>query len=148
MYCAALGRYLSIQSETVYSTLQDERHDLFEALSIFLKASAKGATQKNRPSGCFIVGASCDADSGVLPAEAQALVVEINAMGKDMLEQFFQSHAGPAPIARFNASWLAEYVLVLQTGLIMMAVRGMDYTSLEKTIDIAVSGLSRHLADS
>lgn len=141
MYCEALGCYVGIQSETVYSVLQDEDRSLLEVLTDFLKASAKGATQSDRPTGCFIVGASCDAEAGLLPADAQARVLEINAMGMDMLIQFFRAHVETGTPGTFDAKSLARYVLVLQTGLVQMAGRGMDYAALERAIEIAVDGL-------
>ncbi|MEQ8779996.1 MAG: TetR/AcrR family transcriptional regulator [Roseibium album] len=147
MYSAALGCYLDIQSKTVFSVLQDDGRSLLDVLADFLKASAKGATQPNRPAGCFIVGASCDANAGLLPNEAEALVAEINAMGMDMLTQFFQARIGTGTFGMIDARALAEHVLVLQTGLVQMAGRGMDYAALERTIEIAIEGLSGQLSE-
>lgn len=148
MYCAALGCYVKIQSETVYAALANDERDLFEALSAFLKASAKGATQPDRPAGCFIVGASCDAVAGLLPEEARTRVGEINGIGTDMLTQFFQSHLGVRAAGKYDARSLAGYVLVLQTGLVQMAGRGADCASLDQSIEIAIAGLSDLLGKS
>lgn len=147
MYSAALGCYLDIQSRTVYSALQDNERSLLAVLADFLKESAKGATQPDRPAGCFIVGASCDAVAGLLPTTAQARILEINAMAMDMLTQFFQARVGTNAFGTSDARSLAEYVLVLQTGLVQMAGRGMDYAALEGTIEIAIEGLSSQLSE-
>lgn len=147
MFCAALGCYLQLQSETVYVKLQNDERDLPEALTDFLKATAAGATQSNRPAGCFIVGASCDAEADLLPADAQTLISQINTMGTDMLVSFFRSHLGDKTKGGIEAEALAEYVLVLQTGLVQMAVRRMNYAALERAIEIAMTGLNNQLSD-
>lgn len=147
MYCAALGCYVKIQSETVYTALANDGRNLIDALTGFLRASAKGATQPDRPKGCFIVGASCDAEAGLLPAEAETRIGEINSMGTAMLTQFFEAHFGTAADKKPDARSLAEYVLVLQTGLVQMAGRGADYASLEQAIEIAIAGLSKLISE-
>lgn len=147
MYCAALDCYLQHQSETVYATLQDDGRAALDVLSDFLKASAKAATRPDRPAGCFIVSASSDACGGSLPATAQARIRQINAMATDMFVEFFKARPKSGARRKSEAKSLAEYILVLQTGLVQMAVRGMDYASLERTIDIAMAGLSSRLPE-
>ena len=142
MYCAALDCYLQLQSKDVYSKLVDDGRGLIDTLADFLKATAKGATRRNRPAGCFIAGASCDAQAELLPDEAYALISQINAVGNEMLVVFCRSHLSTRSCEKIDAESLAGYVLVLQSGLVQMAVRGMDYTSLERSIEIAIAGLT------
>lgn len=142
MYCAALDCYLQHQSETVYATLQQDDRAALEIVADFLKASAKAATRPDRPAGCFIVSASSDACGGLLPAEADARIREINTMAKEMFVEFFETRLQSGADREPDARSLADYILVLQTGLVQMAVRGMDYSSLEQTTDIAIAGLS------
>ena len=141
MYCAALNCYLQLQSEEVYSMLADDGRGMTETLADFLKATAKGATRPNRPAGCFIAGASCDARAELLPDEALALINQINAMGSEMLVGFFRAHLSSKAPKKIDAESLAGYVQVLQTGLVQMAVRGMDYETLEQAIETAMAGL-------
>jgi AcrR family transcriptional regulator len=147
MYCAALDCYLQLQSKDVYSKLVDDGRGLIESLADFLKATARGATRRNRPAGCLIAGASCDAQAELLPDEAYALISQINSMGNEMLVEFCRLHLSPRARGKFDAESLAAYVLILQSGLVQMAVRGIDYTSLERSIETAIAGLACDLTE-
>lgn len=144
MYCAALGSYLQLQSEEVYSKLADDGRSLTETLSDFLKATAKGATRPGRPEGCFIAGASCDAQAELLPEKAFAQITQINKTGNDMLAEVLRAHLGSD--AGRDADTLANYILVLQNGLVQLAIRGVDYATLEATVDVAMDGVNASLS--
>ena len=144
MYCAALGSYLQLQSEEVYAKLADDGRSLAETLSDFLNATAKGATRPGRPKGCFIAGASCDAQADLLPEKALAQITQINEMGNDMLAEVLRVHLGAN--ADRDAEILANYILVLQNGLVQLAIRGADSAALEATANVAMEGLNALLS--
>ena len=134
MFKASLGQYLKMQSERIGSTLNAADRSVSDCIVEFLRASARAATQTDRPLGCFVLAASSKAHSNVMPSGTKELVNEINATALDMLIEFFKTNAGdPAARARSRA----EYVLVLQSGIMQSSLRGLDYASLERAIESA-----------
>ena len=132
MFKASLGHYLEMQSETIGSTLNTAEGTVSDCIVEFLKASARAATQSDKPLGCFVLAASSEAHSNAMPSGTKELVNKINATALNMLIEFFKTKAGD-PTARAQSR--AEYVLVLQSGIMQSALRGLDYEALERAID-------------
>ena len=139
MFKASLERYLQIQSETIGSTLKATSKSLKERIGEFLKASAKSATQPDRPNGCFILAASTEAHSHAMPEGIRTLINDINATGQNMLIDCIVKDTDGA-IKQVDARKQAHIILVLQSGVMQMAMRGMDYAALEETIETALKG--------
>ncbi len=139
MFKASLGNYLQLQSEAIGSALEAPGKTVTHRIIEFLRASARAATQSDRPLGCFVLAASCEAHSDALPSGTKQLIDNINSKALDMLVAFFKAQAGdPTDRARSRA----EYVLILQSGVMQMALRGLNYASLERAIDHAMEGKS------
>jgi AcrR family transcriptional regulator len=134
MFKASLGHYLDMQSKAIGSTLSTAGETVGDCIVEFLKASARAATQTDKPLGCFILAASSEVHSNAMPSGTKELVNEINATARDMLIEFFKTKAGD-PTARAQSR--AEYVLVLQSGITQSALRGLDYEALERAITAA-----------
>lgn len=137
MFKASLEHYLKMQSQAIGSTLGQPNRSVRLQIGDFLKASAKSATSADRPSGCFVLAASTEVHSNALPAGTKELVEQVNASAFKMLTGFFSSVAGGAQDPK-TAAKFAEYVLVLQSGIMQMALRGSDYPSLERAIPMMI----------
>jgi AcrR family transcriptional regulator len=135
IFKASLGHYLEMQSEVIGSTLNSGNGTVSDCIADFLKASARSATQTDRPLGCFILAASSEAHSSAMPSGIRELIDNINNMALNMLIDFFKTKVRDSE-NRTRSS--AEYVLVLQSGIMQMALRGLDYAALENVIDMAI----------
>ena len=137
MFKSSLGRYLRMQSEAIGSKLNAQNGSLKGRIGDFLKASALSATQSEFPNGCFILSASTEAHSHAMPKGIRALIDEINATALNMLTDCIAKYTDGA-ITHVAARKQAQYILVLQSGVMQMALRGMDYASLEEAIETAM----------
>ena len=135
IFKASLGHYLEMQSEMIGGTLHLVNRTAGDCIAEFLKASARSATQTDRPLGCFILAASNEAHSSTMPIGIRKLIDNINNMAMNMLVDFFKTSAG---VCAERSRLHAEYVLVLQSGIMQMATRGLDYAALENVIDRAI----------
>jgi len=135
IFKASLGHYLEMQSETIGGTLHMTNGTVADRIADFLKASARSATQTDRPSGCFILAASSEAHSSTMPTGIRALIDNINNMALNMLIDFFKKSVG---VSAERSRLHAEYVLVLQSGVMQMALRGLDYAALENVIELSL----------
>ncbi|MEE2809426.1 MAG: TetR/AcrR family transcriptional regulator [Pseudomonadota bacterium] len=142
MYCAALDCYLQLQARDVYAKLEPDGRGWFDALDDFLKATAKAAVRSDRPVGCFVSVASCDAKAGVLPKESAASVAQINSQGREALVEFFKRNLKITEPEAPGAASFADYVLVLQAGIVHLAVGGADYPVMKRAIGVAMEGLA------
>lgn len=139
MFKASLERYLRMQSETIGSTLMATSKSLKERIGDFLRASAKSATQSNSPNGCFVLAASTEAHSRAMPEGIRALINHINASALKMLIDCILEDTDGA-ISTADVRKQAHHILVLQSGVMQMAMRGMGYAALEETIETALKG--------
>ena len=130
MFKASLEHYLRMQSRAIGNALGQPDKTIRQQVGDFLKASAKSATTAGRPSGCFVLAASTEVYSHAMPAGSKQLIDRINASALTMLISFFVSDAGGAQEPD-TAKKMSEYVLVLQSGIMQMALRGLDYPTLE-----------------
>ncbi len=140
MFKASLKHYLEMQSRSIGGALGHTDKSVRQQIGDFLRASAKAATMDGRPSGCFVLAASTEAHSNAMPTGTKELVDQINASARMMLIDFFSSDAGGAH-DRNTAKEKSEFVLVLQSGIMQMALRGLDYPSLEGTVAIALDSI-------
>ena len=137
MFKASLERYLRMQSKTIGSSLTEPNVSLKKRVTNFLKASAKSATQSDRPNGCFILAASTEAHSHAMPERIRELIDDINATALNMLSDCIVKDPDSS-INQAAARKQAQHILVLQSGVMQMALRGMDYAALEETIETAM----------
>ena len=77
-----------------------------------------------------------------MPPEARQTVTEINAGARSRITEFLreEQEAGGLGSAA-SPELLADYLLVLQAGLVLAAQKGTDPAALEALIDHAVSNL-------
>ncbi len=137
MFKASLERYLRMESEAIGESLTAQNKSLKERIGDFLKASAKSATQSGRPNGCFILAASTEAHSNAMPEGIRELIDDINSTALNMLIDCIVKDP-TSSINKTSARKHAQHILVLQSGVMQMALRGMDYAALEETIETAM----------
>ena len=137
MFKASLERYLRMQSQSIGSTLNAPNRNLIERIGDFLKASARSATHTDTPHGCFVLAASTEAHSHSMPEGIRALIDNINTTALNMLIDCIIMDTD-GPLNPVDARKQAQHILVLQSGVMQMALRNMDYAALEETIETAL----------
>lgn len=142
LFRQSLLRYIEARRDNAGSALRAPNSNLKDRIANYLRASVQGATDPNAPGGCFLMASTCEANSEAMPAKARQTINEINAAGKSAIAEFLLEEQAKGHLAgAASPELLADYLLVLQAGLVSMAQKGADLAELERLIDHAISTL-------
>lgn len=140
LFISSLDHYLENYGATHSEILLDRNIPLASRLKAYLLSITQMLTNEMLPGGCFITGSTCEAGSDILPQPAIDRLSEINQQTRQSLSDFcsleienFQGNLSP--------EGLADYLMVQQFGLGVMARTGKPIGELTKIIEQIVASL-------
>ncbi|TQV71106.1 TetR/AcrR family transcriptional regulator [Aliikangiella marina] len=142
LFTKALDYYLENFGKVHAEQLNVKNMPLDERLEGYLLSISDMVSDQMLPGGCFITGTTCEAGSDCLPSSAVDRLVQINQQTKEALVEFFNQESLNVT-ATSSPEELADYLMVQQFGLAVMARTGAPKAQLEKIAKQAVSSMVR-----
>lgn len=136
LFRQSLHRYIRVQREKIGDALHTPGLALKDRIANYLKASARRAADKTAPGGCFVATSTCEASSEAMPEEARQTIFEINTNSRQRFTEFLKDEQAGGNLAKSaSPELLADYIQVVQVGLVMMAKKGADLADIDRLID-------------
>lgn len=136
LFSLSLHRYIRAQREKTGGELQAPDVSLKDRIANYLKASARVAADRSTPGGCFVANSTCEANSSAMPSEARQTIAEVNNNARSRITDYLRDEQAKGNLAETAApDLLADYLLVLQSGLVLMAKKGTELAAIERLID-------------
>jgi len=140
LFRQSLHRYIRAQRENIGDPLHAPGVALKVRVANYLKASARRAADRSTPGGCFVAASTCEASSGAMPDEARQTISEINANSRSRITDFLREEQANGDLAEAaSPEILADYIQVMQSGLVLMAKKGTGLAEIERLVDHVIS---------
>lgn len=143
MYALALTTYTTRQRREAHNTLSREGVPLKQRICAYLLHTTRLAANPDLPGGCFIQASSCELDSAALPGPVREAIETSDRQNRTALLAFLKHEKDLGNLPRgLSPAALANRIEALQSGLALMAKRGVDLPALEQVIKTAFNDLS------
>lgn len=139
LFIAAIGQYAKDYGSPHRAELTAEGASLRSRVRGFLRSVARMLTDPDLAGGCFIAASTSEMSGDGLPPKAADAVAEINATSIEVFIEFFREEQRKGNLdEQASPEALADYLMVLQYGLGVMARDQGSRDRLERLIDQAV----------
>lgn len=137
---SALNQYVSKYGSPHMAELNAPNKTLRSRLAAYLHSIARMVSDSTLPGGCFVAATTNEAGGDCLPAGVSQAVTKINQLTRKTLIDFFRQEASAGTLRNAGSpEVLADYILVMQYGLAVMARSGAHKKVLDHVIEYAIS---------
>jgi AcrR family transcriptional regulator len=142
LYQSVLEKYVTKHGVVHAEHLFVTNKSLNERVKCYLTSIAQMVTNPNLPSGCLMCISTSEVGGTRIPADALQTISSINEVTKSSLNTFFTNEMSAGNIASERTpAMLANYIILLQFGLSVMARNGANFKEIKEVIKISMENL-------
>ncbi len=140
LYKKVLDRYVQKYGIIHAQYLKAPDKSLNQRIRCYLTSIAEMVTASNLPGGCFVCLGTCEISGNCLPGEAIQAISEINEITFSSLVAFFEIEKQKGNLTSDQSpEKMANYIMVLQFGLAVMARNRSKIEVLFDVIKVSIS---------
>ena len=140
LFISALERYVGTYGSPHMEKLNAPNMSLRSRLITYLESIAWMVSDPALPGGCFVAATTNEAGGDCLPTGVRDAIAGVNRLTREAFIEFFRHEAAAGEIASEDSAVVfADYLLMLQYGLAVMARNGVTRRALNDVIERAAS---------